>query len=434
MKEVRKEFDRTSFNDLLKLTERALDYLESKLKYSPSVARRYKKAWNQLVAFMVANHIEQYSKAVGQQFLIHKFGDRQKQKLTATERFCYNGTRMLTQFYQTGHIDPPIYAYFKPKQCIQISSVFEQIVQQFLDYKIGLGLSKSGERQYKRGLQHFFDYCEENNIDSIGAINLATILQYLNSLDVNKRLSVYTALWTLRGFMKYVYELGSTEVDYSKKIPKYKSVSQPQLPSTYTKEEIEKLTNSIDRSSPVGKRNYAIVVLASRLGMRASDIANLQFSHIDWNDNQLCIHQVKTGKVLTLPLLAEVGNAIIDYLKYGRPTSEEPYVFLTARPPYGAFSNSNVVTHVVQRAFQKTDIDISKRRFGPHSLRHSLSVRLLEEKTTLPVISEVLGHSSTDTTRYYLRLDLTAMRQCMLEVPIVPIRFYQQKGGVFFEK
>lgn len=136
---------------------------------------------------------------------------------------------------------------------------------------------------------------------------------------------------------------------------------------------------------------------------------------------------------MVLPLLPDVGNALIDYLKYGRPESECPFVFLIGRPPYAQFHTSQVVTHVVQRAYRKAGIDIKGRRFGPHSLRHSLGFRMLEESTALPVISEVLGHQSTESTRYYLRIDLRSMRQCMLDVPLVPRGFYEQKGGIFYE-
>jgi integrase len=173
--------------------------------------------------------------------------------------------------------------------------------------------------------------------------------------------------------------------------------------------------------------------MAARLGLRASDISKLKFENLHWNTSTIEIAQFKTGKELVLPLLPDVGNAIIDYLKYGRPKSAEPYVLLMERPPYGHFTTSNVVTHVVQRAFINAGIDIKGRRFGPHSLRHSLGFRMLEQSTVLPVISEVLGHESTKSTRYYLRIDLKSMRQCMLDVPPVPTGFYEQKGGVFYE-
>ncbi|MEI8218687.1 MAG: site-specific integrase [Elusimicrobiota bacterium] len=282
-------------------------------------------------------------------------------------------------------------------------------------------------------LSRFLNFCNENNICSIKDIDLVVILRFLNELGYRKETPVSIVISALRGFIKYVFDEKLLATDYSQKIPRYKSVIQPKLPSTYAREEIEKLISSVERSSPIGKRNYAIILMAARLGFRASDISNLKFENLHWKTSTIEIEQFKTGKDLVLPLLPDVGNAIIDYLRYGRPKSAEPYVLLTERPPYGHFTTSNVVTHVVQRAFINAGINIKGKRFGPHSLRHSLGFRMLEQSTILPVISEVLGHESTKSTRYYLRIDLKSMRQCMLDVPPVPADFYEQKGGVFYE-
>jgi len=131
-------------------------------------------------------------------------------------------------------------------------------------------------------------------------------------------------------------------------------------------------------------------------------------------------------------LLSEIGNAMVDYLKYGRPKSDEPNVFVCGRSPFNSIHTS-VVTRIVQNTFAKTGINIRDRRHGPHALRHSLAGRLLEKQTTLPVITEVLGHENTESTKFYLRIDLTSLRKCVLEVPAVSPDFYSQKGGFFYE-
>ena len=144
------------------------------------------------------------------------------------------------------------------------------------------------------------------------------------------------------------------------------------------------------------------------------------------------LFQYKTDKEIELPLLSEVGNAIIDYLKYSRQDSEASYVFLTSRSPVKSLTIMGT-SSIVQRAFAKSGIDIKNRRHGPHALRHSLAQRLLEQQTMLPVISEVLGHANTESTRFYLRVDINSMRQCALDVPPVSSSFYNQKGGIFYE-
>ena len=275
------------------------------------------------------------------------------------------------------------------------------------------------------------NHCKNKSIDNIEDVDLPLILKFLQNVKLEKTV-VVLMISTLRSFIKYLYDKNHIDFDFSKKIPRHKLINQPKLPSNYSVQEIEKLICSIDRTSSMGKRNYVIVLLASRLGLRASDICRLKFKHLHWETNRIIFQQYKTGKELILPLLPDIGNAIIDYLKHGRPISEKPYLLLTGRPPYGPFTTSNVVTHVVQRAMRKAGINTKGKRFGPHSLRHSLGLRLLEKNTILPVISEILGHTNSKSTMFYLRIDLKSLQQCMLDVPKVADGFYNQEGGKFY--
>jgi len=413
------------------LVSNALSYLENQLFYALSTVDDYRKIWKQIRNFMALNGIKRYTPDVGIQVIKHKFNDRSVEELSQYKRGFIKSILMLSEFQETCHIKILPRPRKKP---IIFSGPIGEIISDFLDYKrVEERLSINRIHCYQRNLSRFQNYCNENTICSINDINLVVILRFLSELDCRKETPIYIVISALRGFMKYAFDEKLLATDYSQKIPRYKSVIQPKLPSTYAKEEIEKLISTVERSSPIGKRNYAIILVAARLGLRASDISKLKFENLHWNTSTIEIEQFKTGKELVLPLLPDVGNAIIDYLRYGRPKSAEPYVLLTERPPYGHFTTSNVVTHVVQRAFINAGIDIKGKRFGPHSLRHSLGFRMLEQSTVLPVISEVLGHESTKSTRYYLRIDLKSMRQCMLDVPPVPTDFYEQKGGAFYD-
>ena len=196
-------------------------------------------------------------------------------------------------------------------------------------------------------------------------------------------------------------------------------------------DEVGAIEASIDRSGGAGKRNYAMLLLASRLGLRASDIAHLQFSNIDWEKNEIRIVQYKTGNPISLPLLSDVGNAIIDYLKYGRYKSDSQHVFISSRAPYIP-ANKNIVCSAIQEVISKSKVNIDGRRHGPHSLRHSLASCLLKNEVPMPIISEALGHVKTDTTMTYLRIDLTSLMKCALAIPPIPDEFYTQKGGAFY--
>jgi site-specific recombinase XerD len=131
-------------------------------------------------------------------------------------------------------------------------------------------------------------------------------------------------------------------------------------------------------------------------------------------------------------LLAEVGEAIIDYLKYSRKRSDSDRVFLYTRAPFSPMENC-AVSAAISQIIETCGVNTNGRRHGPHSLRHSLASRFLENKELIPVISEALGHLHTNTTMSYLRIDIASLRQCALNTPPVSNNFYEQKGGVFYE-
>jgi integrase len=171
--------------------------------------------------------------------------------------------------------------------------------------------------------------------------------------------------------------------------------------------------------------------MAAYLGLRTSDIARLKFENLHWDNSTIVLKQYKTGRNINLPLLPTVGNAILDYVQYGRPISNEQYVFLLATSPFMPVK-SGTIANLVCRRFINADLNTKKRRHGGHALRHSLVKELLKNKQTLPVITEVLGHKNTETTRHYIRIDTDSLSKCALDVPTVDPLFYSQGGGSYF--
>lgn len=172
---------------------------------------------------------------------------------------------------------------------------------------------------------------------------------------------------------------------------------------------------TIDRTTGVGRRDFAIVLLALRLGLRAVDIAQLRVTDLHWRTHTLTVTQQKTGRRLDTPLLADVGNAIVDYLLHGCPSVASPQVFLRSQAPYIPFGTGHSISHVVGAALKRANLrqDPGQHR-GSHILRHSLAARLLAAETPLPVISGVLGHANKDTTKIYLSTDTEHLRACAL--------------------
>ena len=178
-------------------------------------------------------------------------------------------------------------------------------------------------------------------------------------------------------------------VDWSYLVPKDNYKKEAKLPTTYTEEEIERMLSAVDRGNPKGKRDYAMLLLACRLGLRASDICGLSFANLLWQENLVVLTQEKTKKRIELPLLAEVGNAIIDYLKCGRPVSQLPYIFLHAGHEERRLAEPtlhSIVSFCLRRAGLP---NVEKKKHEPHALRHSLAGFLLQKKTPLAVPMKV---------------------------------------------
>jgi integrase/recombinase XerD len=215
--------------------------------------------------------------------------------------------------------------------------------------------------------------------------------------------------------------LSNNKPEYWRSILKPRSIKQPKIPSVYSREEVERLITAIDRNNAMGKRDFAMVLLAARYGLRGSDIMGLRHSNFDWPNNRIVLIQQKTKKRVELPLSEEVGSAIINYLQFGRPEVDEPYIFLTAKPPFGKLIT---IHKIITKHMRRADISYEERKHGPHALRHSLASNLLGLNEPMPVISSILGHATTASTMPYLRVDFDQLKQCALEVPCIPSSFY----------
>lgn len=190
---------------------------------------------------------------------------------------------------------------------------------------------------------------------------------------------------------------------------------QTRIPSVWTDDELKKLIDVIDRGNPKGKRDYAIILLACCLGMRCTDIKNLQMANFCWEEKKLLFIQSKTRESLSLPLTSAVGWAVIDYLKYGRPKLDSPYVFVKHVAPFGPFSEGNHLNQLIKRYMELAHLPTLKKRRGMHYLRHTMTSMLLEKDTPLSTISDILGHVDTNSTAVYLKVDIKKLKECSLD-------------------
>ena len=406
------------------LTNEVINYLQ-KISYSDSRISQYRSAWQRVAAFMKENDLQYYTATVGEAFIYHLIEDNRKYNdLGRWEKDIILCANVLTEFLETGAVK-----FRRCQKFRELPGAIGLTMQNYIAYRKSYGISRETVEEYKHRFQHFISYLEDNEINDVRLISQQLLINYANQLGFCTPYVRHRSLSITKGYLRYLYDQGLTEIDCSRMVPKDKFIKQPKLPSTYTKEEVEALIKAIDRSSPKGKRDYAMVLITARLGRRATDVCCLTFDSIQWEQSLIVLNQQKTGEKIEFPLLLEIGEAIIDYLKYGRPKSQLPYIFLKVNYPFDRLNRStlhSIVCIYLRRAGIRYE---KERKHGPHALRHSLAGVLLEKKTPIPVISEVLGHRSTESTRYYLRIDINSLRQCALEVPPVTPAFYERGAG-----
>lgn len=220
----------------------------------------------------------------------------------------------------------------------------------------------------------------------------------------------------LRNYFTFLNDKNFITADLAGSLPHVRILRNAFIPHAWQTDDVKKLLASIDRDSAKGKRDYAIFLLIAHLGLRVSDIRSMKLSSLNWNRKMITLSVKKTRQPLELPLLEDIGWAIIDYLKNGRPQTACDRVFVRHRAPFDSFGENASFYSELHRYMQIAGITPPAGiRCGLHSLRSTLARNMLEAKTPLPVISEVLGHSNVNTTSIYLKIDLDGLRKCVLD-------------------
>jgi site-specific recombinase XerD len=215
--------------------------------------------------------------------------------------------------------------------------------------------------------------------------------------------------------MRYLQYKEYINVDLPTAVPLVRKWRMQSLPSYLSPKQVNQVLKQIDRDGPCGRRDYAILLLLARLGLRANEIATLSLNDVDWQTGQLTVRG-KGRRRAQMPLPAEVGVAIADYLRLARPTSSDSRrLFLRELAPHIGFATASNVSVIAKTALIRASVDVP--RMGSHLFRHSLATHLLRSGVTLTAIGQVLRHQTQDATRIYAKVDITALRTLGLRWP-----------------
>lgn len=398
------------FQELTKRLEKEL----YRLHYTEASVMQYRRMWRRIATFFEHEGVDHFTEEAGMHFLDEQFNFFELEKagkLTQSIINVFRIVRMLGDFQQHGSI---LRRYYKQKELLQTKE-FKQLLQGYQNHCQQKEYSKVTQNHYRKIGEKFLSFLESQGVRQPTDIIARHTSDYINTLMGYSYKTVELQLCGLRSFLRYLHENGLHPEALSKSIPAIKARKQNRIPSVWTKENVAKLLDVIDRGNPAGKRDYAIILMVTRLGLRTIDIKHLKLSDLKWRDNRIELIQSKTASALNLPLLPDVGWAIIEYLKNGRPKVESPYVFLRHLAPLAPFSDEDRLHQIVVKYMRLAKIPISPhKKKGMHSLRHTLASRLLAENTPLPIISDILGHVSSDSTAVYLKVDVNRLRECAL--------------------
>jgi site-specific recombinase XerD len=276
-------------------------------------------------------------------------------------------------------------------------------------------LTRSTIVNYVPFIRDFLNSCFSAGQVKLSHICAGDVVRFVQRQAPNlhrKRAKLMTS--ALRSFLNYARYCGDVTLDLAAAVPVVPNWSMASIPRAIASDKVRELLASIDRHTAMGRRDYAILLLLARLGLRSGEVAFLNLDDIDWNTGRLSVCG-KTGQRSDLPLSAEVGKAIAAYLKRGRPQSTSRRVFLRAKAPNDGFQSACGVGSIVQHSLGRARIQAPTK--GAHQFRHGLACEMLRRGASLSEIGQLLGHHNPQTTKIYAKVDVKALRTLAVPWP-----------------
>lgn len=327
-------------------------------------------------------------------------------------RFIKASVRMFIEADDIGNFSKRIHP--PPKQS---NALFNEWVPPYLFFlQQHRGVADKTLRKNILSLGEFTEFLEKRCIHDFNELKACDIHEFCIGRGSRKPITWASYLGMVRRFLKYVFLQNGSEKDLSFAVETARCYSHSGICDVLTKPEADKILDSVDRSSSIGRRDYAILLFAVRYGMRPSDIRQLCFENIQWRLGQIVFCQSKTGKTLTLPLLPDVAEALIGYIRSGRPLSDARNIFVRHKAPFEPFSPDNNLWPISIKALHSAELDGRSGAKGIYLFRHSLATNMLGANIPIKTIGDLLGHASINSTYGYTKVDLINLREASLSI------------------
>ena len=382
------------------------------LGYAEGTKKNYVLKWNHFLKYAKQKGHIHYSKELGNAFLEDYYRIKTGMKLSISQVSKVRAITILSEI-----LEHNCFSRCYQKHGKQAPPQFRKLLKKYEQMQSERRLSKRTIQGKRIIVVRFLNFLDEQQMTDTTTLNTNHVLSYLHSLEEYKQSTRASILFVLRNFFLFLFSEGYTKEPLNHLFPVIFTNKHERLPSYYSTDEIQLFLTQVDSNTIFGRRDYLILVLAVQLGMRAGDIRQLKFKNIKWSRNTVEFIQQKTNNPLKLPLTEELKYALADYMKNGRPEVDDPHIFVRHRAPFEPFGETNVFYQVINKYMALAGIKLNNRKHGLHSMRHSAASNLLQQGTPYPVITGILGHENTSTTKLYLRIDIQQLRTVALEVP-----------------
>jgi site-specific recombinase XerD len=389
-----------------------------RLGYKASTMVWYRGCWRRLERFFVSRGVQEFSLDLAMSWVDQAcggfFDKEQAGTLKPTDVYLFRVAQMLDDFAVHGAV---LRRYSRTVGKLTADQV--DTLARFRASLQASGCAASTVRAYGTVAGEFLAFTGRRG--GLAGLDARVIGAFVATLAGYQAKTVEHKLCALRSFLRLAAGDGLIDGEVLVAVPAAKSTKQARIPSVWDPADVAKILQAIDRGNPCGKRDYAIILLITRLGLRGIDLKRLRFADLDWPGNRLSVVQAKTGHRVQLPLLKDVGWAIIDYVQHGRPRSECPQVFVRHTAPIGPFSDQDHLHQILVKHARAAHVPVDEnRRHGMHSLRHTLATRLMEDGTPVEQIADILGHQTVTATGAYLKSSLGLLAQCALDPDASP--------------
>lgn len=333
------------------------------------------------------------------------------------ERYVFRVLGMLDDYYKDLPFrnSYPVVSRYKH----QLEPLYHSIAEEF---KGSLNVKKNTVATIYSIARDFFYYLQQLKIIDFGNIHQETIYGFLMQEYKDHRGSMNNVTYVMRLICNYLCEKGFSRIP-TELLPFALTPSRKKVLPAFNRTDMEKILSSPDTDNATGKRDFAILMLASVTGIRAIDIANLKLSNINWQGMTINIIQHKTGYGLSLPFESSTAAAVSDYILNGRPDSDLPYVFLTVDGPYRKLGDQSGVANIFNQHIKLSGIE--KNAFDGksfHAIRRNMGLWLLDTSSSPEMISQILGHQDKDVVMRYLPLNASKLRICSLGFDAIPVK------------